>query len=36
MGLFILLILLNVRGMIPFWFSITSHLAVNLRLALPL
>lgn len=34
--LFYTLLLFNVSGLIPFWFSMTRHLAVNLSLALPM
>ena len=35
-GLFLFLIFLNLRGLIPYVFSPTSHLAVSLSLGLPL
>jgi len=35
-GLFVFLIFLNLRGLIPYVFSPTSHLAVSLSLGLPL
>lgn len=35
-GLFITLVILNILGLVPYIFSTTAHLAITLRIALPL
>lgn len=35
-GLFVTLIILNILGLVPYIFSTTAHLAITLRIALPL